>query len=62
MALKILKFGGSSIADVKRIKNVAAIIQQQRQDSELAIIISALGGVTNRLIILAEMAAIGGDV
>ena len=59
MALKILKFGGSSIADVKRIKNVAAIIQQQRQDSELAIIISALGGVTNRLIILAETAARG---
>ena len=55
--MKILKFGGSSIADAQCIKNVSIIIQKEYQVADLAIVISALGGVTNQLIILAETAA-----
>jgi len=51
----ILKFGGSSIKNAKRIKHVAEIIHQQQQKCDkIAIVVSALGGVTDKLIKLSE--------
>ena len=55
--LKILKFGGSSISNSKRIKRVVDIILQQKKESDIAIIISALGGITNQLDQLANFAS-----
>ena len=51
---KILKFGGSSIQNAESIKNVAKIISQLQLDCEqITIIVSAFGGVTDKLINLA---------
>ena len=45
---KVFKFGGSSIKDVQRIKNVGEILQQYNKDT-LLIVFSAMGKVTNML-------------
>ena len=57
MALKIIKFGGSSIADAEKIRHVASIIRDKKSRNEIVIMISALGGVTDTLKDLAETAA-----
>ena len=59
MALKIIKFGGSSIADSEKIRHVASIVRDKKSRDELAIVISALGGVTDTLKNLAETVASG---
>ncbi len=46
--MKIYKFGGASIADASRIKNMVEIIKQS-QPQKLLIVISALGKTTNHL-------------
>ena len=50
--LRILKFGGSSLYDVNRIRNAVAIVNKQRKEAEVAVVVSALGGVTDELISL----------
>ena len=47
----VLKFGGTSLANVKKIVNVAKIIQQKYRDgSKIIVIVSAAAGVTDDLI------------
>lgn len=43
-----MKFGGTSVADATRILNVAAIVEQARE-RQPAVVVSALGGVTDLL-------------
>ena len=45
--MKVLKFGGTSVADSKSINNVISILKNN--DEALFIIVSALGGITNLL-------------
>ena len=54
--MKILKFGGSSIADLERIKNVLSIVKKASDQGEIAVIFSAFGGVTEDLLKCAELA------
>ena len=49
MTIKILKFGGSSIADADKIQHVSDIIKDSKKYSEVSIVVSALAGVTNSL-------------
>lgn len=46
--MKVFKFGGASVNSVERIKNLAAIVEQYKDD-QLVIIISAMGKTTNAL-------------
>lgn len=56
--MKVLKFGGTSVGTPESLRSVRAIVTSQ---SEPCIVtVSALGGLTDRLIATAEMAA-GGD-
>ncbi|MEZ4826304.1 MAG: bifunctional aspartate kinase/homoserine dehydrogenase I [Bacteroidia bacterium] len=58
--MKILKFGGSSVASPERIDHVAKIIQRLHQQGEnLAVIVSAMGGMTDKLIEMSRLAAAG---
>lgn len=50
--LRILKFGGTSLYDVHRIGNAVAIVLKQKQQAEVVVVVSALGGVTDELIAL----------
>lgn len=56
--MKVIKFGGSSVATPERIKSVINIIKPYSQ-SDLAIVFSAFGGVTDVLIQLSSLALEG---
>jgi aspartate kinase len=55
MARIVQKYGGTSVGDVDRIKNVAARIKEIRDaGNELVVVVSARAGVTNELIARAK--------
>ncbi|MCH4823829.1 bifunctional aspartate kinase/homoserine dehydrogenase I [Gramella lutea] len=53
----ILKFGGSSLATPERVKLVAKTIQEHLKKDAVISVFSAFGGVTNDLLLMAELAA-----
>src|SRR6056297_1049484 len=55
MMVKVLKFGGSSIADIKCMQTVGKIIKKQALMSKLIVVVSAQKGVTNELIKKAKL-------
>lgn len=57
--MKVLKFGGSSVATAERIRRVASIVAVARRDGEVAVVVSALGGVTDVLVEAASLSAQG---
>ncbi len=55
MALIVQKFGGTSVADPDRIRNVAArVAETRRSGNEVIVVVSAMGGSTDDLIDLAH--------
>ncbi len=51
MARIVMKFGGTSVADVERIKNVARRVKAEAdRGNEVAVVVSAMSGVTNQLV------------
>ena len=51
MALVVQKFGGTSVADLERIRAVAARIQRARAAGDsVAVVVSAMAGATNQLV------------
>jgi aspartate kinase len=55
MALIVQKFGGSSVGNIDKIQQVAnKIIETRAQGHNLAVVVSAMEGETNRLITLAK--------
>lgn len=51
MALIVQKYGGSSVKDLERIQAVAARVKQTRDEgNQVVVVVSARGGVTNRLV------------
>ena len=58
MGLIVQKFGGTSVANVEKIKNVAQkVIREKKSGHEVVVVLSAMAGETNRLIDLANSAA-----
>ena len=58
--MKVLKFGGSSVASPERIKSVIEIVKPYLDRSEInALVVSAFGGITD-LLIQASTAALSG--
>ena len=49
MKIVVMKFGGTSVADISKIKNVASIINKNYTKYKLVIVLSAMAGVTNDL-------------
>lgn len=55
MALIVQKYGGTSVGDVERIKNVARrVLEAQRAGNDVVVVVSAMAGETNRLIKLTQ--------
>ena len=48
MALVVKKFGGTSVANVERIKRVAKIVSESHE--KVIVVVSAMAGVTNELV------------
>jgi bifunctional aspartokinase / homoserine dehydrogenase 1 len=57
--MKVLKFGGTSVANAAAIKTTAAIILEHAKNDQIVAIVSALGGVTNLLLEASKLAEIG---
>lgn len=57
--LVVMKFGGTSAGDAERMQRVAEIVAAQAQKSELLVVVSAMGGVTDMLIRAANQASHG---
>ena len=57
--MKILKFGGSSVATPERIQSVIDIIKPLQASETIAVVFSAFGGVTDILIALGNLALSG---
>ncbi|RNA63900.1 bifunctional aspartate kinase/homoserine dehydrogenase I [Chryseobacterium nematophagum] len=55
--MKILKFGGTSVANAQNILNVESIIKKESQKNRIIVIVSALHSVTDHLIQAAEQAS-----
>ena len=57
MALLVLKFGGTSVADIDRIRNVAAHVKREADAGHAcAVVVSAMAGQTNQLVALVDQA------
>jgi aspartate kinase len=51
MSRLVMKFGGTSVADIDRIRNVARHVKREVDAGhEVAVVVSAMAGTTNRLI------------
>ena len=57
--LRIMKFGGTSVGDGPRIRKVVEIIRDAARDTDLVVVVSAMSGVTNRLIEAARQSEAG---
>jgi aspartate kinase len=58
VALIVQKFGGTSVADVERIRSVARrALATQRAGNDVIVVVSAMAGETNRLLQLAGQVA-----
>jgi aspartate-semialdehyde dehydrogenase len=55
--MKVLKFGGSSLASAEKIRGVVSIIEDGLNDGAAAVVVSAMGGVTDDLLAATEAAA-----
>jgi aspartate kinase len=55
MALIVQKYGGTSVGDVERIRNVAKrVLNTKNEGHEVVVVVSAMAGETDRLIRLAQ--------
>ncbi len=60
MAIVVQKYGGSSVADVEKIKRVAdKVVKTCRAGNQVAVVVSAMGKTTDALLALAKDAASG---
>src|SRR5215467_2701838 len=58
-ALRVMKFGGTSVGDASCIRRVVEIILGASRESNLVVVVSAMSGVTNNLIEVAKQAETG---
>ncbi|GIU51942.1 bifunctional aspartate kinase/homoserine dehydrogenase I [Shewanella sairae] len=59
--MKVMKFGGTSLANWQRFKDAAEIVNQSAQVEATAVVLSAPATVTNGLIEMVEVAVSGGE-
>ncbi len=63
MARIVMKFGGTSVANLDRIRRVADIVAQEaKAGHEIAVVVSAMSGETNRLVALVDALDADSDV
>jgi aspartate kinase len=63
MALVVQKYGGTSVADINKMKNVARrVLKSKEAGNDIIVVLSAMAGETDRLIQLAHEAADEPDI
>ena len=58
-ALQVMKFGGTSVGDATCIARTAQIVAKAARKNPCVVVVSAMSGVTNRLIETARKSATG---
>ena len=59
--MRVLKFGGTSVANAERVLNVADIAEKKREQGQVALVLSAPAKITNYLVAMIEKTAEGED-
>ena len=59
--MQVLKFGGSSVGSAEAISKVVAIVSESIKKEPTIVVVSAMSGVTDQLILLAQSAAQGNE-
>ena len=63
MAIVVMKFGGTSVANVERIRNVARHVKREVDaGNKVAVVVSAMSGATNQLVAWVREAALLHDM
>ncbi|UNH38485.1 bifunctional aspartate kinase/homoserine dehydrogenase I [Moellerella wisconsensis] len=60
--MRVLKFGGTSVANDQRVLNVAEIAESKLEDGQVALVLSAPAKITNHLVAMIEKTVEGKDV
>jgi aspartokinase/homoserine dehydrogenase 1 len=60
--MKVLKFGGTSVANAENIEKVIGIVKEKLGGESLVVIVSALGGTTDALLECGKLAASGNEL
>ena len=59
--MKVLKFGGTSVGSVESILSLKRIVEKEAKHQPLVVVVSALGGITDKLIATSHMAQQGDE-
>ena len=59
--MKVMKFGGTSVGSVKSILSLKKIVETEARTQPVVVVVSALDGITDRLIATSRMAEQGDD-
>ena len=59
--MKVLKFGGTSVGSVKSILCLKRIVEKEAKKQPIIVVVSALGGITDKLLSTAQMALEGDE-
>ena len=59
--MKVLKFGGTSVGSVESILSLKAIVEKQAEKQPVIVVVSALGGITDKLLATSQLALKGDD-
>jgi len=57
--IRVMKFGGTSVGDASAIEKVVEIVRSAAQESHIVVVVSAMSGVTNKLVAASNYAELG---
>jgi aspartokinase/homoserine dehydrogenase 1 len=60
--MRVLKFGGSSVANAENINKIVSILKERIEKEKLVVVVSALGGITDALINGVTLASKGDEL
>ena len=59
--MKVLKFGGTSVGSVASILSLQKIVEKEAKHQPIIVVVSALGGITDQLIVTSQLALKGDE-
>ncbi len=59
--MKVLKFGGTSVGSVESILSLKAIVENEAKKQPIVVVVSALGGITDKLLQTSRLAVAGDE-
>ncbi len=59
--MKVLKFGGTSVGSIESILSLKSIVEQEAEKQPVIVVVSALGGITDKLLSTAQLALHGNE-